>query len=646
VWELMAEGRDRTQRWKATLVAGKTYVLGRDPSADLIISWDPRLSRQHVSLECRSEDLQLRRLPSAMNPVFANGQAVDAAAVRDGQTFVIGSTLFRVASLADVQPRSPVEERSFSPHVLSRIRYQDPENRLAVLTRLPEVIRSARTDVELYERLAQLMLRGVVHADAIAIVSAVPGESVLTRHTEQRRQAASEVRPSHRLVTAALQQKQSMLHVWAQPNERSRRVQTSARELSSPSLSTPSSTSGGVVPAASRTHRVAASPVVDTAAIGLHSSHPSAEASADGATLHGEYDWAFCTPVPALAEEPAALYVTGRMGPAFIPGMTLSEQQLLEADVKFTELIGEILGAALTARRLERQTAGLRQFFAPPVLAALGDDLDTSLLEPRECKVTVMFCDLRGFSQRAESASQDLIGLLERVSRALGMMTQQILSYGGVTGDFQGDAALGFWGWPFASDDAPLQACRAALAIRQAFQRVAQQPEHPLHNFTMGIGLAQGTAVAGKIGTAEQVKVTVFGPVVNLAHRLEGMTKMFRTPILLDESVAEVVRQRLPAVEGRLRKIARVLPYGLETPVLVHELLPPAAELQELTDPLLQQFEQGVDEFIAGRWEEAYRSLHPMPASDRAQDFLIQQILQAGRRAPTSWDGIVRLSSK
>ena len=156
--------------------------------------------------------------------------------------------------------------------------------------------------------------------------------------------------------------------------------------------------------------------------------------------------------------------------------------------------------------------------------------------------MTVLFCDLRGFSQKAEAAAGDLKGLLDRVSRALGVMTSQILKHSGVTGDFQGDAAMGFWGWPFASPESPLNACRAALGIRAAFEETFGRPDHPLGSFQVGIGVAHGRAVAGKIGTSEQVKVTVFGPVVNLASRLEGMTKQLRVPIVLDETTASIVR--------------------------------------------------------------------------------------------------------
>jgi adenylate cyclase len=83
--------------------------------------------------------------------------------------------------------------------------------------------------------------------------------------------------------------------------------------------------------------------------------------------------------------------------------------------------------------------------------------------------VTVLFCDLRGFTQQSERSAGDLFDLLQRVSQALGVMTHHILAQGGVVGDFHGDAAMGFWGWPIAQPDAVERACRAAQGIRAAF---------------------------------------------------------------------------------------------------------------------------------------------------------------------------------
>lgn len=205
---------------------------------------------------------------------------------------------------------------------------------------------------------------------------------------------------------------------------------------------------------------------------------------------------------------------------------------------------------------------------------------------------------------------------------------------------------MGFWGWPVDAPDGPLDACRAALAIRADFEALNEQPDHPLANFQMGIGIANGRAVAGKIGTNELVKVTVFGPAVNLASRLEGMTRQMRVPILLDETVAAMVRDKLSRDDGRVRQLARVLPFGMETPLVVTELVPPVAIDKTLSDNHLATYEAAVDHFIAGRWEAAYEALHMLPASDKAQDFLAVLIAQHNRQPPPGWDGIVRLPSK
>ncbi|MGH7127387.1 MAG: adenylate/guanylate cyclase domain-containing protein, partial [Planctomycetaceae bacterium] len=364
-------------------------------------------------------------------------------------------------------------------------------------------------------------------------------------------------------------------------------------------------------------------------------------------TVMAECDWAFCTPVSQPSGASWGLYVAGKLDnlPS-VRSVATSEGVHLQSDVKFTELVAEIISSVQRVKSLEQQRSGYRQFLPPPVLELLGEDFDSDLLEPRECNVTVLFCDLRGFSQKTEEAAGDLLGMLHRVSQALGVMTREILKYGGVTGDFLGDAALGFWGWPFASDEAPLNACRAALSIRAAFAETRRQKEHPLANFELGIGIAHGRAVAGKIGTGERMHVTVFGPVVNLASRLESMTKQLRVPIVLDEATARIAREQWDTQEGRVRQLAKVLPYGMETPVIVSELLPPLAQYRELTDAHLETYERGVDHFVAGRWGDAYHCLHEMPPSDQAQDFLSMLITQHNRAAPADWDGVIRLPNK
>ncbi len=598
MFELIAEGSEPRQRFRFVLAPSETFRLGRSAAADLVIPWEPQLSRVHLELTPDGTHVVLSQLDAARNPVFVGGEPTTSCRLVSGDRFVIGRTVFQVAELT-VSDESPadelLEEVTFAPGQLRQVRFEDADRRIDVLSKLPEVIWGAGSLSERDSRLVSLMLAGIRTADAAALVRIDEGGAVKLIQWDRRQETAGSFRPSGRLVTEALlRRQQTVLHTWE-----------------------------------------------------------SGDPTDSVFTATADFDWAFCTFVNEDQNGPWGLYVAGRSEPRSLVERATGSlgPSVLQADVKFAELVAEIISAVERVNHVEGDLSVLRQFLSPPILAALEQQgsrvgLNSDFLEPRECDVTVLFCDLRGFSHRAEEAGDDLLGLLDRVSKALEVMSGRVLEYGGVTGDFLGDAVLGFWGWPFPSEEAPLNACRAALAIRRAFAETAQTPGHALSDFRVGIGIARGRAVAGKIGTSDRVSVTVFGPVVNLASRLETMTKQLRVPILLDESTSEVVRCRMSPEDGRIRKLGRVLPVGLETPLDVHELLPAIDERPDLTAEHIRQYEQGVEAFIAGHWDEAYHHLHGMPPSDRAQDFLTLRIAEHNRIAPPNWDGVVRLPEK
>ncbi len=399
-------------------------------------------------------------------------------------------------------------------------------------------------------------------------------------HWDQRLVVGSDFQPSQGLILQSLRQRQSVLHVWR------------GAETMSP----------------------------------------------DSFTESENYDWAFCTPVLGKASSGWALYVAGRFNVEHVGLPRSSDPTDLREDVKFTELVAAMLSSLRQMRLLEHRHATLSQFFSPVVLETLAVEDPEVVLAPRETEVSVLFCDLRGFSRESERHADRLLGLLQRVSKALGVMTRYIREQGGVVGDFQGDAAMGFWGWPLQQKDAVLRTCRAALAIRAEFEAEA--------GFHAGIGVATGRAVAGKIGTIDQVKVTVFGPVVNLASRLESMTKILRAPILLDEATANAVRRQVPRDVARVRRLAVVKPYGLDSSLEVSELLPPQAQYPVLTDEHLACYEMALDKFLSRNWAAAFELLHRIPSEDEVKDFLTVYIAEHNRRVPLNWDGVIPLESK
>jgi adenylate cyclase len=591
VADLIAQGGESRHRWRRTLHEGRAVVVGR--AGTWPVGWDDRISRRHAELVWDGRRLRVRRLAEARNPIFVAGSPADEFEVGPGEHFVIGETTFTLSdqrASVSLDVPVPVQQQAFSAEYLRSVRFRRPAAQIDVLSRLPEVIAGAASDAELALRLVNLLLAGLPRAGAAALVAARDLElnrpAIEVLHWDRRGAAAGDFQPSQRLILEAISRRESVLHVWR---------------------------------------------ATDRAALSEF-------------TISQGIDWSCCAPVSGTACRGWALYVAGRFAEG--DAQQTSDPSDLRDEVKFTELAATTLGALADVRLLERQRAALTQFFAPVVLDALAGVDPEVALAPRETEVTVLFCDLRGFSRASERSARDLLDLLNRVSQALGVATRHIRDHGGVLGDFHGDAAMGFWGWPFAQPDAALRAAKAALAIRAQFADAARRPDDPLAGFRAGIGIATGTAVAGKIGTVDQVKVTVFGPVVNLASRLEGMTKLLHAPILVDERTAGALRSQLSRDTGRLRRVAVVKPFGLEEKLEVTELLPPQTELPALADEHIELYEHALDDVLAGRWSEAFERLHRVPAEDRVKDFLTVLIAQHNRTPPENWNGVIPLSSK
>jgi adenylate cyclase len=589
--DLIAQGMQDQQRWRRGLPEGEAVLLGRS-AGEWSVPWDEQLSRRHAQLTWSGGRLHVCRMPTARNPIFVRGAPIEEADLQPGESFVSGATTFTVT---DEKPEvesdtsSPMAELAFPMQDLQQVTYRDANRRLDILSHLPELIAGATSDAELFIRLGNMLLAGIPQAEVVAVVSSDPAaaEQIEVLYWDRRTPFGGHFRPSQRLILRAVRRQESVLHARG---------------------------AGGDLGAS--------------------------------LTVSDAFDWAFCTPVRGESTSGWGLYVAGRFSGHSAVKSGPADAGDMRAEVKFTELVAALLSSLRQVRLLQRRQAVLGQFFSPAVLGALSNDDAANLLTPCETRVSVLFCDLRGFSRESERSETNLLGLLERVSKALGVMTRHILDKGGVIADFQGDAALGFWGWPIQQPDTILRVCQAALAIRAQFDAAGDQAGVPLTGFQAGIGIATGTAVAGQIGTTDQAKVGAFGPVVNLGSRLEGMTKLMRAAVLMDEATDQLARQQLPLGVARLRRVARVKPYGLGKPLMVTELLPPANDYPELRDEDIVAYEEALGEFQAGRWSEAYELLQKTPPEDPVRDFLTAHIAQRNRVAPPDWNGVIVLSEK
>lgn len=652
--DLIAQGSATGQRWRRALpteMSGDVITIGRS-EGDWNVQWDPLISRQHVKLvviEDGRVDVQV--ISNARNPVFHGGRQAKRFTLVPGEHFVIGRTTFTLAhrpGTSDSPVSSDMTEHAYDHIALRRRHFRDANSRIDMLSRLPDLITGSTTDQELLVRVTGVLLQATPLASAVAIVQVDDSHVQADTPNEQEAQERK-VKDKETGDCEAQDREVRVLH-----------YDSRSSDLEGPAIS----------------NRLVRS-VVDSRESRLHC-WAGSRRDAMAYTASENVDWAFCVPLRSEACPGWAMYVTGQS--SMEPGANLGHSMQAapddrEDDVKFAELVGAMVGNLRQSIRLERRQAAMRRFFAPVVMDALAKRDVTEVLTPRECELSVLFCDLRGFSRQSEQSADRLLELLARVSDALGVMTKHILETRGVIGDFHGDAAMGFWGWPLEQSDQEQRAAMAAIRIWHQYVSNVDQT-----GFRCGIGIASGLAVAGRIGTTDQVKVTAFGPVVNLASRLEGISKIFGAEIILDEVTANrlqapppVVGDSSPTLERdssaprladsmpsfRIRRLAKVRPAGLSEPLEISQLLgtapseqdvtstgnataPPPGQ-QSLTEQDIQHYEMALDSFIAGDWDEAYRLLHALPPWDRPKDVLLSTILQYNRIPPPSWDGVIDL---
>ncbi len=162
----------------------------------------------------------------------------------------------------------------------------------------------------------------------------------------------------------------------------------------------------------------------------------------------------------------------------------------------------------------------LKQFVPEQVLAELQKDAQTIL--PKRKLVTVLFCDIRGFSALSERLSPgELADLLNR--HYFSPLDDIIYAHNGTLDKHIGDSVMGIFGAPVSGDDDTLRAVRAAGEILGAIARINGETADPGRRIAVGIGIATGEVMAGVFGSSRKKEYTVFGPPVNLASRLEGL---------------------------------------------------------------------------------------------------------------------------
>jgi adenylate cyclase len=166
-----------------------------------------------------------------------------------------------------------------------------------------------------------------------------------------------------------------------------------------------------------------------------------------------------------------------------------------------------------------------------------GDEVELGGIRRR---ITVAFCDIRGFTTLSEQSSPEAV--VDLLNRFFTRISGPILSHGGTLDKYIGDAIMAFWGAPVARQDDPIRAVRCALdMLREAAAFSAELEAQGKTPLNVGIGINTGWAIVGNIGSPARMGYTAIGDTVNIASRLQNLTKEYQAGLLISHTTFEEI---------------------------------------------------------------------------------------------------------
>jgi adenylate cyclase len=234
------------------------------------------------------------------------------------------------------------------------------------------------------------------------------------------------------------------------------------------------------------------------------------------------------------------------------------------------------------------------------------------------------------------------------LNKYLTEMSNIILDNQGTIDKYEGDAIIAFFFFFLHRPDHAVLACRSAIAMKKAERELNEklllEGLSPSPLFTR-IGINTGEMVVGNMGTNNKMDYTVMGNSVNLAARLEGVNKQYKTSILISEFTKEQAGD-----EFLYRQLDHVRVVGIQTPVLLYEL----CEIAEMSDLTGLHIDQTWKDAMAcykqrqfSKASDLFSDALKENPNDKVADIFLQRCINYIRKPPEqNWDGVLNLSEK
>ena len=284
------------------------------------------------------------------------------------------------------------------------------------------------------------------------------------------------------------------------------------------------------------------------------------------------------------------------------------------------------------------------QYLSPTVIDQIVENPEMLQLGGERREMTPFFSDIQGFSTISEGLTpEELVQLLNEYLTA---MCDIISSHQGTIDKFEGDAIIAFWGAPLDLPNHATVACHATIEMQrrgEELRKMLREQSRPLL-FTR-MGLNSGPVVVGNMGSAERMDYTMMGDVVNLAARLEGANKFYKTFSMISGSTYELAKDD---IDSRQLDIIRVV--GKNEPVPVHELLARKNETSGEMSGVVEQYMKGLKLYKDRNFKDAIAEFEKVLSIDSEDGPSQTYIKRCGMflESPPEkdWDGVFTFTEK
>lgn len=289
-----------------------------------------------------------------------------------------------------------------------------------------------------------------------------------------------------------------------------------------------------------------------------------------------------------------------------------------EVSVRQADEIGELADSFNLMMQGLSERDRVRDLLGKVVSPAIAEELMSRSIELGGEKrvVSVLFSDVRNFTSLCEGrAPEEILTLLNRY---LTQISRVIDEQGGVVDKYIGDAVMALFGAPVPHEDDASRAIRAAFAMCQVLAWMNAELERTGQpTIAIGVGINTGEVVAGNMGSETRMNYTVIGDNVNLASRLEGLSKVYGVSLVVSEATRDA------APEYVYRRLDRVRVKGKNQAVEIYEPLGTRSELKAEFLQELSRYEAALSLYQQGSWGEARQAFEEL-AQARADCLLYQ----------------------